>query len=51
LFCIDAPNNYDTDDKCNQFKSGCKTTGYGCTDINKCEMLASKSLCKLRSDC
>ncbi|CAK89836.1 unnamed protein product (macronuclear) [Paramecium tetraurelia] len=51
LLCSDAPNNYNTDEKCNQFKSGCKTTGYGCADSDRCEMLASKSLCKVRSDC
>ncbi|CAD8187110.1 unnamed protein product [Paramecium pentaurelia] len=51
LQCIDAPNNYDTDDKCNQFKSGCKTTGYGCIDFNTCEMISSKQLCKQRTDC
>ncbi|CAD8093820.1 unnamed protein product [Paramecium sonneborni] len=50
LQCIDAPNNYDTDDKCNQFRPGCKTTGYGCTDLNTCDMISNR-LCKYRPDC
>ncbi|CAD8101276.1 unnamed protein product [Paramecium sonneborni] len=50
LLCSDAPNNYNTDEKCNQFKPGCKTTGYGCIDFNTCDMLSMK-LCKERSDC
>ncbi|CAK87462.1 unnamed protein product (macronuclear) [Paramecium tetraurelia] len=51
LQCFDAPNNYNTDEKCNQFKPGCKTTGYGCIDNRTCEMISSSQLCKERPDC
>lgn len=35
--CKDAPDTYSTDDECNKYKTGCFTTGKGCT--------TSKGLC------
>lgn len=32
--CYEAANTYDTDEKCEKFKTGCKTTGFGCVDAS-----------------
>jgi hypothetical protein len=37
--CFEASNSLDTDEKCEKFKSGCKTTGFGCVDTITCESI------------
>ncbi|KAM3145775.1 hypothetical protein pb186bvf_002070 [Paramecium bursaria] len=51
LQCSDAPNTYNTDYQCNQFKSGCMTTGAGCDSNVQCSDLVSLNNCGQKPTC